>query len=526
MRIRALLVACLVVASNLIVLPVHADPLPSFTITPSGGIAGLNPALRSVTPCPTGLGERAVRIQSSVQPPNPNPRPDDDLWVVREDGSWSMALTAARSTPPGEYQIRASCVQFTDGFNYTVTQEYAPVTWVVTAPAQPPTVSTDKVAAHGTFTIKGWCPDPGNRVHVMLIDSKENEFGAGSTTDLDPISRSWSMTVSVDQMEAPNGSYRIRTQCADPDYDVGVDLRPALPTLSFADGQVMILPQVYVSLGDSYSSGEANPPFDKGTDVKPHFGAVPNMCHRSSDAWPRRIGVLQSYHLACSGAVISDLTSGGPNGAPDDEGQIVQLRSKIAELAKEKRSADVITLTISGNDIGFKSILTSCRNPIGGCLSNLDTDIAKVNAQRARITGSLLTIRHYAPHAQIYLVGYPRIFPKAQKNNKKCDWLTSAERERLNKLAAAIDAMEKGAVEDTGWTLDTYRPRDFSGFKYVSVSDALAGHELCTTDSWMFPVSSLQAPIYDQRQAHPIKEGQDAIAAIVKTEIAKHYFAP
>ena len=28
-----------------------------------------------------------------------------------------------------------------------------------------------------------------------------------------------------------------------------------------------------------------------------------------------------------------------------------------------------------------------------------------------------------------------------------------------------------------------------------------------------------------QRQAHPIKEGQDAIAAIVKAEIAKHYFS-
>jgi hypothetical protein len=46
----------------------------------------------------------------------------------------------------------------------------------------------------------------------------------------------------------------------------------------------MILPQVYVSLGDSYSSGEANAPFEKGTDVKPHFGAVPSMCHCSSDA--------------------------------------------------------------------------------------------------------------------------------------------------------------------------------------------------------------------------------------------------
>jgi lysophospholipase L1-like esterase len=520
MRIRALLVACLVVASNLIVLPVHADPLPSFTITPSGGIAGLNPALRSVNPCPTGPGERAVRIQSSVQPPNPNPRPDDDLWVVREDGSWSMALTVARSTPPGEYQIRASCVQFTDGFNYTVTQEYAPVTWVVTAPAQPPTVSTDKVAAHGTFTIKGWCPDPGNRVQVTLIDSKENEFGAGSTTDLDPISNTWSMTVSVDQMEAPNGSYRIRTQCADPDYDVGVDLRPALPTLSFADGQIMILPQVYVSLGDSYSSGEANPPFDKGTDVKS------NRCHRSSDAWPRLIRVLQTHHLACSGAVITDLTSGGPNGAPDDEGQIVQLRRKIAELAKEKRSADVIMLTISGNDIGFKDILQSCVDP-GACLTDLDTDIAKVNAQRARITGSLLTIRQYAPHAQIYLVGYPRIFPAAQKDSKTCgSWLSSTERERLNKLAAAIDTMEKGAVEDTGWTLDTYRPRDFSGFKYVSVSNALAGHELCTAKSWMFPVASRLDSLWDQRQAHPTKNGQDAIAKIVKEEIAKHYFAP
>ena len=46
----------------------------------------------------------------------------------------------------------------------------------------------------------------------------------------------------------------------------------------------------YVSVGDSYSSGEGNAPFDAGTDVSG------DKCHRSNLAWPRMM--LVQNHLA------------------------------------------------------------------------------------------------------------------------------------------------------------------------------------------------------------------------------------
>ena len=48
--------------------------------------------------------------------------------------------------------------------------------------------------------------------------------------------------------------------------------------------------------------------------------------------------------------------------------------------------------------------------------------------------------------------------------------------------------------------------------RYVDVTDALDGHELCTTNkSWIFPVR----PGGGQQRGHPIEQGQRAIARIV-----------
>lgn len=66
----------------------------------------------------------------------------------------------------------------------------------------------------------------------------------------------------------------------------------------------------YVAMGDSFSSGEGNPPFEAGTDE----GGV-NECHRSDRAYPRLIAGssngIPSLSLtdfrACSGAVTSNI---------------------------------------------------------------------------------------------------------------------------------------------------------------------------------------------------------------------------
>ncbi|UDY34892.1 PKD domain-containing protein [Dermatobacter hominis] len=139
----------------------------------------------------------------------------------------------------------------------------------------------------------------------------------------------------------------------------------------FSDGSQRVFhnlatgPARYLSLGDSYSSGEGLPAFDVGTasDVTP----VPdnlkeqypydNKCHRSNGSYGRLISrdddlpVLMEpaeFH-ACSGAVTRDFET--PN--PDNEGEAAQL-DHVNEFT------DVVTLSVGGNDAGFGDVALMC----------------------------------------------------------------------------------------------------------------------------------------------------------------------
>jgi hypothetical protein len=45
------------------------------------------------------------------------------------------------------------------------------------------------------------------------------------------------------------------------------------------------------------------------------------------------------------------------------------------------------------------------------------------------------------------------------------------------------------------------------------VGEVFAGHELCTSDSWVNPIS------LDSERAHPTEEGYEALAAAVLEEL-------
>src|SRR5688572_9494164 len=62
--------------------------------------------------------------------------------------------------------------------------------------------------------------------------------------------------------------------------------------------------ELIVSMGDSYSSGEGAGDYD-GETANPL-----NECHRSTHAWPRKLGVQKGHHTACSGAKLTHLTKG------------------------------------------------------------------------------------------------------------------------------------------------------------------------------------------------------------------------
>jgi lysophospholipase L1-like esterase len=245
----------------------------------------------------------------------------------------------------------------------------------------------------------------------------------------------------------------------------------------------------YAALGDSYSSGEGNPPFDPESD-RPL-----DQCHRSPAAWPRIIARQDEQidlvaHLACSGATSRDLRH-RYNGE----------RSQLRRLSS--RPVDLVTITIGGNDIGFGQVLTDCF--VSDCV--VDGGLARARRRIERKLPRSLArdyrgLQAAAPGASVVVVGYPQLFPGTKARQVGCRWLSDRERIRLNRLATLLDRTIKRSARR-------------AGVDYVSVLPALNRHELCTRDSWVYPIG----PTGGQLRGHPLRPGQRALAAIVRPRL-------
>ncbi|MBX6390095.1 MAG: SGNH/GDSL hydrolase family protein [Frankia sp.] len=249
-------------------------------------------------------------------------------------------------------------------------------------------------------------------------------------------------------------------------------------------------PVSLVALGDSYSSGEGNPPYD---------GDAPS-CDRGAGAWPRLLandlGAGSSVRvLACSGATTAALTNSF-NGQPP----------QLDALAALGGSPSIVTVTIGGNDAGFGPTIASC--VIWRCFwtgsDNRAREFVK-NQLPAVLETSYTRIKEAAPNARVLVVGYPEIIPSQSRNT--CGWLDNTERRQLDRLNSELNRVARRAADE-------------AGVEFVSLDDALDGHELCTADPWVHPVSLVGAGL--QASAHPNAAGQAAIADAVREYLDRH----
>jgi len=254
-----------------------------------------------------------------------------------------------------------------------------------------------------------------------------------------------------------------------------------------------------VSLGDSYSSGEGAGPFDSETKTK-----IGSGCHRSSKAWPRLLGVPKRNHFACSGAKTDNFFVGQKTDLRGGADIFPQL-DRLSYLASQEVVSKVY-VTIGGNDLGFGSIIRSCRlgpSPPRHCLTDLEgKDFPKLkNEVLPNVRFSLIAAKQASNNADVILVGYPDVIPRGMLHN--CGWIDDGEHSRLLWLQSKLNSTLRKAADD-------------AGVAYVPIRDALEDHELCRKDSWVFPVTSPSAAIGFQQQGHPNAEGQKAIARAVR----------
>ena len=244
----------------------------------------------------------------------------------------------------------------------------------------------------------------------------------------------------------------------------------------------------YVALGDSYSSGEANPPFVQAEgkcDLSQHH-AWPELL-AAQDASLQLVG-----ELACSGAETSALES-------SFKGQSAQLP------AMKPLNPSVVTITIGGNNVGFRSVLENCYLYIvcdkDGALA---TASRKISGLASTMPGVYEDIAAHAPaDTQIYVIGYPRLVPLSRRHVAlHCPWLSGTVQSKLNALAVKLDGVLSAAAAK-------------AGVHYVPTLNAFSGHELCSAYPW---VRALQ-PNNRQYSGHPLLKGQQAMANIVQQAV-------
>ena len=240
--------------------------------------------------------------------------------------------------------------------------------------------------------------------------------------------------------------------------------------------------QDMVALGDSFSSGEGTRVYDANREG--------TACHRGPAAWPRvverRVAEIVSLdHRACTGAKVANLTGRYKYSGP----QVPVVPDP---------DVDLVTLTVGGNDVGFGGVVVDCVNPAPFATCADDPDSAGFRG-RLRTLGLTLDalyrkIEAAYPNARIAHVGYPRLTPLPGVTPIRCGWLSPAEQVAGVRLVQLLNGTIEAAADRR------------SRVEYVDATEVLAGHELCTENSWVVPIGFSLA----SEQAHPTATGQVA----------------
>ncbi|MBD0711538.1 MULTISPECIES: GDSL-type esterase/lipase family protein [unclassified Streptomyces] len=261
-------------------------------------------------------------------------------------------------------------------------------------------------------------------------------------------------------------------------------------------------------MGDSYISGEggrwkgngdgeARASTDKGTGIyrgKNYLGldedtsyeAGGNKCDRSNEAEITQASLpgeadVRKFNLACSGAKTVQFENQWV-----EKSQPSQL-SQLDYVARTNR-VKMIVVSVGGNDVGFADIIKACIKaytiPFGGtCNEEQQKNFAAANVYiRTKVYGVLKAIKvkmrdaGYQPwDYNLVLQSYPRPLPEEigdftpdSRTSRGCPFKDADATWAANNLMKDLTERLKTAADDIG------------GVRFLDLTDAFAGHELCS----------------------------------------------
>jgi GDSL-like Lipase/Acylhydrolase family len=280
----------------------------------------------------------------------------------------------------------------------------------------------------------------------------------------------------------------------------------------------------YAALGDSYAAGNGA----GSTKLLPNFDIA---CGRFSGAYP--VQIYSSSHLNIPGDCFKNLACGGAT-------TVSLLHSQVPKI----EDAEIVTITVGGNEVDFFMVLNSCVIqwwPSASCdrvmaramklvqsWKFLDNFNRLIRETKKRMdSGALLLVTGYASFFNDQTEQCNNVsFSKRDPSNV----LTKELRRSFNKMVGQVNTVIKAATEAHGAI-------------YVDVDSLFEGHRFCEVDveepsdseeTWFFNMhfhgkeamnhgkkglmeqGSLPGPIRDffdlTKTFHPTVFGHEAIA--------------
>ena len=317
--------------------------------------------------------------------------------------------------------------------------------------------------------------------------------------------------------------------------------------------------RVIVSLGDSFSSGEGIEEFyDQNLPIEQKINSQDWLAHRSTKAWSGKLTLNDNdsgicyimnlskydenksdkeahwYFVASSGAETVHLDSKQPqkyhleiNGKIcEDSGYITNQLAIFETVEKNNQKADYVTLTLGGNDLGFKEIIeTAAMDFTFTEPEKLNSLLAeKVNQLNTTTAGNLESAYEKisdtaGKQANIIVAGYPKLFSSSKLHVNAL--FSYEERTAINNAIVLFN--EKLAAIVKNCQTNGYPVH------FVPVADEFKDHEAYTPNAYinrvyLFPnAQDLKQigkfPISSAYSIHPNEKGAEAYARCVQAKI-------
>lgn len=167
----------------------------------------------------------------------------------------------------------------------------------------------------------------------------------------------------------------------------------------------------------------------------------------------------------------------------------------------------LVAFTLGGNDIQFVPTMTLCL-AAGNCQLNDPLITSLISRAEPRLASVYTEVLSAAPRAQVYVLGYPHLFP-TKKIAKRCVGLQLSETRWFNQKVDKLNAVIQRGVMTT----------NNARLHYVDTTAAFSGGEACSP-SHLF-MNEID-PVHPRYSFHPTTAGQLMLAAALAHAVRGH----